>query len=334
MLTGRQLIAAAGLSILLYVLTFMLLVEKPISVGVRSAYLDHKIEYLALHADKRKIVILAGSNGRFSHRCETIERETGLPCANMSITAGFNLPWQLQLYDQYLLPGDVLYLPIEYRKRADERAPVGDEAPYIMAYAQSTLPSLGVRGALHTLFYFDLRFLLSAIGEMGLAAAGVQSRFGVETMTAQGDERGHDDERAQAYETFVTSTPAPTVEAAGYTSEAYWQDVIEILEWGSRTGVLVTGGLPTVFEDIQLPREVIPFLRSLFESRGACFVQLPNRSMYPRDHFYDAAFHLRERYQIRHSRLLAPLLAEIAETGRCPADALSSPSQTSRNFDP
>lgn len=318
MLTIRQLSFAAALSVAVYLLVFVFVVHKPLTIGVYGDYINFKIRYLAAHADERKIVILAGSNGRFSHRCQVIERIAGYPCANLSIAGGLSLPWQLSLYKQYFKPGDVLYMPVEYRLHGESHS-VGEEAPYRVAYAKRDLPTLSARDALHTLFWFDLRFLISALGEMALHHEGVQRRFSVETLTPEGDERGHDDAKAIAYKGLIAQLPIPEVPAASFVSESDWTDILEILNWAKAAGVRVVGGLPTIVEDARIPDNAIPFLRRLYESHGQCFLVLPNRSTYPKPFFYDSLLHLSETHQIAHSELLAPYLAEVAETGRCPA---------------
>jgi hypothetical protein len=317
MLTIRQLLFAAALSVCAYLLVFVFIVHKPLTIGISGDYLNFKIHYLAAHADERKIIILAGSNGRFSHRCEVIEKISGFPCANMSIAAGWSLPWQLSLYKQYFKRGDVLYMPVEYRGHGQNHS-VGEEAPYRVAYERSGLTTLSPSDALHTLFVFDIRFLVSGIGEMALRHAGVQRRFSVETLTPQGDERGHDDAKAIAYKGLIAQLPVPEVPEASFVSESDWTDIVEILDWAKTAGVRVVGGLPTIVEDAKIPDNAIPFLRHLYESYGQCFLVLPNRSIYPKPFFYDALYHLSETHQIAHSELLAPYLAEVATTGRCP----------------
>lgn len=317
MLTIRQLLFAAALSVVVYLLIFAFVVHKPLTIGIYGEYIDFKSHYLAAHADQRKIVILAGSNGRFSHRCQVIEKVAGYPCANMSIAGGLSLPWQLSLYKQYLKPGDVLYMPIEYRLHGENHS-VGEEAPYRVAYEKKGLATLSPSDALRTLFAFDIRFLISGIGEMALRHAGVQRRFSVATLTPQGDERGHDDAKALAYKGLLAQLPIPEVPEASFVSESDWTDIVEILDWAKAAGVRVVGGLPTIVKDARIPDEAIPFLRHLYESHGQCFLVLPNRSTYPKPYFYDSLMHLSETHQIAHSELLAPYLAEIAKTGGCP----------------
>jgi len=76
-------------------------------------YFEIKMQYL-VQADEQKLVLLAGSNGRFSHSCEIIEKQLSIPCVNMSISADLSLDYQFEKIKPYLNPGDTVYLPLEY----------------------------------------------------------------------------------------------------------------------------------------------------------------------------------------------------------------------------
>lgn len=316
MKSAKLLVAAAAISVILYLAVFIFFVEKPLTVGIRRDYISAKLAYAKRHAGDKKIVILAGSNGRFSHRCETIEQLAQIPCVNMSISAGHSFLWQYRSFSPFLKPGDVLYLPLEYR--SSNPAPVvGQEAAYIMAYDRKALAIYDPKQLAHALFYFNLPYLLSGSGEMLLASRGVERRFSASSMTAQGDEHGHSADKAQAYRDFVDHAPVPGIGPEKYRDENYWRDVTTILEAARRAGILVVGGLPTVPADRDVPGQVVTFLRQLYTSRGHCFLELPNDSRYPRDYFYDTVYHLIEDKQIAHSAALAPHLARIAASGRC-----------------
>ena len=77
------------------------------------------------------------------------------------------------------------------------------------------------------------------------------------------------------------------------------------IAWCRGHGVAVVGGLPTVFDDKPVPDPAIAELRDFYGRNGAGFLLLPNRSQYPRDDFYDSAYHLRQSAQEKHSAALA-----------------------------
>ena len=101
------------MSCIVYIACYVFVIDKPITIGIKQDYFARKTAYLA-GLRSPKIVLLAGSNGRFSHRCETIEQETGIGCANMSIAAGMSLSYQFDNIKPYIGRGDLVYLPLEY----------------------------------------------------------------------------------------------------------------------------------------------------------------------------------------------------------------------------
>jgi hypothetical protein len=312
----RTLLLAVAIGVGFYLLVFVFFVHKPLTVGTRKAYLDYKLAHMAEHAADRKIAVLAGSNGRFSHRCETIERLTQIACVNMSISAGVSLRWQYSILRPYLKPGDLIYMPLEYRS-AGEPAVVGEEAPYIVAYDRKSLSIYDLKQLAHALFFFDLRYLFSATGEMLLAAAGAERRFSTATLTRQGDESGHTSEKALAYGNYLRTAPVPAIGTRHYRDPKSWQDLRGILDHAAQAGIIVVGGLPTLVNDEPIPVEVIEFLPRLYGAHGQCFLILPSHSLYPRRFFYDSIYHLNEEMQIKHSQALAPHLASIMSAGKC-----------------
>lgn len=313
-----ELVLAVFAGIVLYLITFVYIVAKPLTVGEAGRYNDYKAHYLATLRGTRKIAIFAGSNGRYSHRCETIAALTHIPCANLSTAAGSDLDWMMSPFWPHLEKGDVLYMPLEYWPLLAPGATVGNEAPYVVRQQHAWLRSYSASQLPFALFYFDCRYLVSAIGEMLLANRGYQTRTSLLTMNAQGDERGVTPDKAAPYRSFIQSIPTRVVRLDEYDNPQSLKALSAIIDEARARGVIVVGGLPTVFDDTQVPAAVVNRLRDIYERRGACFVVLPNMSKYPRSDFFDSAYHLQEKYQIAHSAALAPILGEISRSAACP----------------
>jgi hypothetical protein len=304
---------------LLYALTFLFVLQKPLTTGATKSYYAKKVSYIESISGARKIVVFAGSNGRFSHRCQTIEAETGMKCANISVAAGANLNWQLDKYLPSMHSGDILYLPLEYMTEPGALGTVGTESAYIVAYDRLALTRVYTpREAMSALFGFNIQDVFESMGEMALAAVGKQTRYSVRTLTPQGDESGHGLQQAAEYAAFVRQEGPPRPIAALYRSDREMAQVEEILRVAQAKGITVVGGLPTTVVGTDVGPDVIAAIRDFYVSRGACFVSLPNLSLYPVADFYDSNYHLAEPAQIRHSKLVAAALREIAEHG-CPA---------------
>jgi hypothetical protein len=112
--------------------------------------------------------------------------------------------------------------------------------------------------------------------------------------------------------------PPREVSAKDYDNPQLMMQLNALIDTALRKGVIVVGGLPTVFEDDAVSDGAVSRIRELYESHGACFLALPNRSQYPRSDFFDTSDHLQEEFQIAHSTALAPFLAEVSRTSACP----------------
>ena len=97
--------------------------------------------------------------------------------------------------------------------------------------------------------------------------------------------------------------------------------VEDFLQWASEHGVRAIGGLPTGFADLPISDESLAAIRAIYREHAAEFLELPNRSRYPREAFFDSADHLNEPAQIIHSVAVARgLLRQTAQvTDRIPA---------------
>jgi len=315
MLDTKKLITAMLASVSIYLIIFLFLVHKPLTVGIIGQYLERKTNYLSA-INNNKIVILAGSNGRFSHRCETIEQEIKIPCANMSIAASFAISYIIDKTKPFLKAGDLVYLPLEYHQLRQSKKQMlsGLVAPYLAAYDKAYLFQLDSDGLLNSVGYFDLTFLISALGEMGLNAIGHERRFTLETMTPQGDERLHTKEKALPYRQYLETLwwQPPRTEDFDQTN-AMARVLDDFLHWARQNQVIVVGGLPTTFNDKPIPTGLIKKLCRFYINRGHYFVQLPNNSQYDRTKFYDAFNHLNEQSQIAHSKRIGLALRKILQ---------------------
>jgi hypothetical protein len=76
-------------------------------------------------------------------------------------------------------------------------------------------------------------------------------------------------------------------------------------------GVLVVGGLPTTPDGVPLDDAGIERLQRFFAGHGQRWLQLPNRSQYPLNCFYDTLYHLNEPCQMVHSARVGTALAAL-----------------------
>jgi hypothetical protein len=313
----RRLVIACAASLVLYALAFGVLLGRPLTNGFLEAQIDAKLARGAAITGP-KLVILAGSNGPYSHRCETIEPTLGLSCVNAGVAVGIGLDYLFARWAPVLHRGDVLYLPMEFEQYTMSRAAVrvGPDAAIMWRDDRATLAELTPDRWAGAVFSTDPRGAVMAVGPSVREAT-------VGSMNAWGDHVGH---------TLALAAPSRGVLAAAVPQ----RPPAEAIRTGYGTtliagftrrmtarGVRVIGGLPTGFADVPLPPHTIAAVRAVYEANGGAFLELANDSLYPRADFFDTPEHLSEPYQIRHSEAVAAAL--MHQMARAPALAYDPP---------
>ena len=302
----RRLALACATSILLYALAFGLLLDRPLNHGFLRDRLEAKLARGAAITEP-KLVIIAGSNGPYSHRCEVMEPILHRPCVNAGVAVGIGLDTLFARWKPLLRPGDIVYLPLEQAQYTRPRAAiiVGPDAAIMLCHDRTTLASLPPDRWAGAVFAFDARALVMSGLEMTLRAAGFPDPRGSGAMNAWGDQVGHAaalaGEHAAARAAMTPVHQAAEAIAAGEGS----REVARFLGWARARGVTVVGGLATGFADSPIPAPTLAAIRAVYQAEGARFLTLPNLSRYPRSAFFDSPDHLHEDAQIAHARLVA-----------------------------
>jgi hypothetical protein len=311
-----HLMAACAISLVLYLSLFGFLVSRPMVVDQAQEMLEKKVAY-GLATGHPKIVLIAASNARFSHSCAVLEQSLHRPCVNLGVAGDVGIDWVMDAARQILAHGDLAYMPIEFDIYSRPRALLftGMDAAYRFRHDRASLAERGPEGVVRAAFMFSLPTLAQSLGEMALAEAGVRRRFGLDTLDRQGDETGHGDAKALSYLAVIRREPEimPDNDSLLANPDGSQAAIAAFLDWCRAHGVTAVGGLPTVFNDMPIPDAPIATLRAFYGAHGAGFLELPNRSQYPRSAFFDSSYHLRESWQKRHSTLVAeglrPLLS-------------------------
>ncbi len=237
-----QFLGAVVASLVVYVAVFSV-VERPLTLGDLTQQLDYKLAYAA-KLESPKIVILAGSNGRYSHRCAEFSAVLTRPCVNASIAAGIGLDFLLDQFGAMLRRGDIVYMPLEYSQYGvtEPEMHLGVQNAVLLRHNPNYLWRLPALRIVQTYGAFDLPFLLRGAAEMGLARASFRRRTGVETLTEQGDERGHTPDKGLAYAEFISAAGSPDTRVP---DASFAESVLErfLVEARSR-GIVVGGACP------------------------------------------------------------------------------------------
>ena len=306
----RSLAGACLASLVLYGALFGAVLDRPLALGFLAQQIEARLARAGA-VESPKLVILAGSNGAYSHRCETIEPIVGRPCVNGGIAVGIGLDYLFARWQAVLRPGDAVYLPMEEAQyvRSRSATETGPDAAIMLRHDRATLASLPDRWA-GAFFAFDLRALLMSLIERALVTGGFHDPRAAVTGTsnAWGDHVGHTPTLGAASQP-VLATMTPQHPSAAQVRDGYGTALIaRFLRWARAHGVVAIGGWPTGFADAPLPEDEVAAIRAVYAATGAGFLELPNRSRYPRAAFFDTADHLSEPWQIAHSVALAAAL--------------------------
>jgi hypothetical protein len=312
------------LSVVLYGVVFGVAVDRPLSLGILYTEMQQKSARLALLPDP-KLVILAGSNGPFSHSCVVIGGMLGLPCENAGIAVGVGLDDLFARYGPMLRAGDVVYMPMETQQYVMTRAEnnAGADGAMLFRYDRESLEKLPEGRILGAVFSFTLPDLVESLAEMPIRARGWISPDAMlaTQYNAEGDriDASLATADAQILPSAVRAEPDAAAIAHGYGTYLIARFVAAL----SARGVIVIGGLPTDFATVPLPGATIGAMRAVYVRNGGLFVSLPNQSRYPRADFYGSEDHLAQPCQYKHSIAIAGVLGEaLHRSVRAPSAAV------------
>jgi hypothetical protein len=304
---ARLIFASLG-SLLIYALVFGFIDDRPLALGFLQQQIDAKLARGA-SIDGPKLVIVAGSNGPYSHRCEIIEQIMAMPCVNAGVAVGIGLDYLFARWWPLLHPGDLVYLPIEEEQYSRGRlaAHLGPDASIMFRHDWRTLAAMPPQRWVAALFSFDLPDALMGPIEIALVASHFHDpRQDMTGGTNEwGDHIGHTAAIAASNQGVLASATSHHATADEIRTGDGSALIATFLRQASAHGVDVIGGLPAEFADAPMPETTQDAIRTLYLSNGADFLELPNQSRYPRTAFFDTGEHLNETWQIENSKLLA-----------------------------
>ena len=246
---------------------------------------------------------------------EALNRPVTVACINAGIAVGIGLDYLFVRWEPLLHPGDVVYLPLEEAQyvRPQGATDLGPDAAFMLRHDRATLGTLPRRRQLAAMFASNLRSGVMSVIETALADDDFHDPRAAATggYNAWGDHVGHTAALAllnqSGLATVVPFHPTGVQISTGYGSTL----VVAFLRWADAHGVPVIGGLPTGFIDSPIRDDSLAAIRTLYRDNAAGFLELPNRSRYPRNAFFDTQDHLNETTQKIHSVAVADALATL-----------------------
>ncbi|MGD0104077.1 MAG: hypothetical protein ABSC06_08580 [Rhodopila sp.] len=310
----RRILFACAVSLVIYGAAFTWLLDRPLSLGALQARIEATIA-VGQTIHEPKLVILSGSNGPFSHRCEAIGPIIDRPCINAGVAVGIGLDYLFTRWKPLLHRGDVVYLPLEEAQYVRPRATadLGPDATIMLRHDRATLWELPIRRKIAALFAANLRAAVMSIIETALAEDGFHDPRGAANggFNGWGDHVGHTAALAALNQSTLAEIVPVHPTAAEIRSGYGTVLVTDFLRWTGQHGVRAIGGLPTGFIDSPISDDSLAAIRSIYLGERASFLELPNHSRYPRAAFFDTQDHLNEAAQITHSVAIAGALLPL-----------------------
>ena len=311
---ARRVLLPCLLSMLLYGLSFGCFLDRPLSLGMFRSLIQTKLAR-GMAVSGPKLVIIAGSNGPYSHRCETMEPILSRPCVNAGIAVGIGLDYLFALWRPVLHAGDAVYLPLEevqYTRNAAANA-LGPDAAIMLRHDRTTLWTLPRERWIGAAFSFGPRAALMSLIEMTLSGSGfVDPREAfLGTVNAWGDHVGHTPEKGELNQARL-AVISPFHETPERIAAGYGTVILrDFLGWAKSHGVRVVGGLPPGFDNSPAPAATRAEIAGIYAAAGAGFIDLGDQDRFPRADFFDTPDHLNEPAQIQRSRVIAAKLQAI-----------------------
>lgn len=329
----RRLLLACAASLAIYVTAFACILDRPLTLGALRARIDANIA-LGQTILVPKLVILAGSNGPYSHRCEAIGPIINRPCINAGVAVGVSLDYLFTRWKPLLHPGDIVYLPLEESQYALLRASteLGPDAAIMLRHDRATLWTLPFQRQVAALFVGDLRAAIMSLIETTLARAGFHDPRAEATggYNRFGDHVGHTAALAVPNQSALAAITPFHPTAAAITAGYGTVIVTGFLFWADRHDVLVIGGLPTGFTDSPIDDASVAAIQRIYRGHPGGFLRLPNNSRYPRAAFFDTQDHLNESAQIAHSIAVANAIMPLITSAGGRKSKLPSPFRPSQ----
>ncbi len=314
-----RILCCCCVSLAVYIAAFAFVLDRPLTIGALRSRIEASVR-LGHTLHRPKLIILAGSNGPYSHRCETIGPIIDRPCINAGAAVGVGLDYLFTRWKPLLRRGDIVYLPLEEAQYVRPRATafLGPDAAIMLRHDRTTLWTLSRRRQIAAVFASGPRDAIMSMIEAALSEDGFHDPRSAATggTNVWGDHFGHTAALA-ALNLSTLQAIAPYHPTGGQISLGYGTMLVgDFIRWAGDQGVLVVGGLPTGFADSPISDASLAAIRAIYRENGAGFLELANHSRYPRAAFFDTQDHLNEGAQIGHSMLVAEAL--IAFTDQTP----------------
>ncbi|MBN8429456.1 hypothetical protein JF535_01205 [Microbulbifer salipaludis] len=312
------------LGLAMLVLLIQLQEGVPTSSSKWAHDLYHVKEEHARAAHSNKLLIVAGSNSLFGISATELEEKLHRPTTNFGVHAGLGLSYILERSKGSLIPGDIVYLPIEYALYQQDAAPSSQLMDFLLARDPEYFRSLPI--AHQILGYANVSF-----GRIFEGLSGGSDRYegrsakvyNVGNVSPSGDQIRNSLEQAMSYTARLKGLQPKDI-GNGKISEYSKSVLRQYFSWARENKICIVGAPPNLmyFEEYDSERfldffdEIVDFYRA----EGVAFAGRPVAYLFPDSYFFDTEYHLNETGVAHRTRLTVRDLAGRMD-GYCSYDA-------------
>lgn len=241
-----------------------------------------------------RLVIIGGSNTRFSFNSQMLQDSLGIATVNMGIHIGLGLDFMFNQVKNYLKQGDILLVSAEYQHYIDENTYYGDEGLTDMYLVKKEW----WKAFLHIIdthnFLSVYRLIRKRIKRNNIKAKAIPERMEVRTKyNKYGDYTGH-------YQLTSTTWINQSLHMNGKTGIT---DVIKnrIEEFRQKGVHVIILPPPYCQSSFKLSCNTISLLSQQLRTLNIGFSCSPDRMCYPDNMFYDSPYHLTGKGAKQHT---------------------------------
>ena len=313
---GRKFIAALLLGAMAVVLSWLALIAgqlgnaHPDNVWVKEAY-AHKFAAAEKLRGQRKVLAVGGSATMFGVDSRQLALGLGLPVVNLGVNAGlgsYEVPAQV---DQWIEPGDVVVMPLEYRLLLWDGVP-----SYVTLSWALEHPDALARWQLKTALWGVLTLPLERVmqGYRGFDRQSVaKGPYGAHMLNALGDQQHNSaqDRSVGKLKALAQQSPERYDELyaqaeVGLTEWQYWW-----AQWRSRGACLVVVPPPFMAVPAYRTAAYTAFFDAIpnrVTARGVPYLGHPSDGFFPLEAMFDTNYHLTAESRATYTQWLSGAL--------------------------
>ena len=310
---SRYLLAVLGSALIASALAvgmFLQSLGQPLEAG-RWVHESLKIKQEAIDSKNPKVLILAGSNALFGFSAQRMQHAHGVAAVNAAVHAGLGVSYILHYGRQFLAPGRVVVLPLEFELYGEPR--LANEALLFQVSGYDPDYFWQLRPA-------DKLSMIAEISPLNRARLAVSRIWKGEhrksigyqshTLDAYGDETANGvAERTDAMLKKVRRSPPKRFAH----DDRAWEAIQEFVRNAEATGALVVLAFPNIYRgalDLRRNEEFFRELRSRSARAGISLIGTPSEATFDDAAAFDTVYHQNSLGQWRSTdRLVRDLSA-------------------------